>query len=115
MVNIKHIVIFFSVKSILKVVPIFSEGAKNGKKPNFHHNEMTYPALAPFLYRKENPRNRTYESLSNICKTCSHAINVKASLSNGRNTGAGSNTYLEYTEEGEPLEWIMEYANFDDS
>ena len=85
--NIKHIVIFFSVKSILKVVPIFSEGAKNGKKPNFHHNEMTYPALAPFLYRKENPRNRTYESLSNICKTCSHAINVKASLSNGKNTG----------------------------
>ena len=33
----------------------------------------------------------------------------------GRIRGAGSNTYLEYNEEGEPLEWIMEYANFDDS
>ena len=33
----------------------------------------------------------------------------------GRIRGAGSNTYLEYTEEGEPLEWIMEYANFEDS
>ena len=33
----------------------------------------------------------------------------------GRIRGAGSNTYLEYNEEGEPLKWIMEYANFDDS